>query len=69
MSAAIIYCDYCGRNSQQVSYIMANPWPSPAPTKLLTHICDECVDECHRIFADRRRHPMADAMRQAWWRP
>ena len=66
MSIGIAFCDYCGASERKARWLMASPSNPPAPAKLLVHICDECVDRCQRIFAERKGHPMADAMRQAW---
>ncbi len=42
--AGEIYCDFCGRMEDQVSYLI------PSPTGI--YICDRCLEACNRLVAD-----------------
>ncbi len=39
-----VYCDFCGRPEEQVSYLI------PSPTGL--YICDKCLEGCNRLVAE-----------------
>ncbi len=39
-----VYCDFCGRPEDQVSYLI------PSPTGL--YICDKCLEGCNHVVAD-----------------
>ncbi|MBE6621576.1 MAG: ATP-dependent Clp protease ATP-binding subunit ClpX [Ruminococcaceae bacterium] len=39
-----VYCDYCGRPEEQVSYLI------PSPTGL--YICDKCLEGCNQLVAE-----------------
>ena len=39
-----VYCDFCGRREDEVSYLI------PSPTGI--YICDKCLDGCNQLVAE-----------------
>lgn len=46
--SAVINCSFCGKNSDEVDYIVAAP---------PTHICDQCVQKCVETIAQQQPYP------------
>jgi ATP-dependent Clp protease ATP-binding subunit ClpX len=40
----VVYCDFCGKSSDEVKLLIAGP---------RVHICNECVDLCTGIVRDQ----------------
>jgi ATP-dependent Clp protease ATP-binding subunit ClpX len=47
---ADLACSFCGKSGEQVEVLVAPPDDR-------VHICDECVDFCNEIIAERRSKP------------
>jgi ATP-dependent protease Clp ATPase subunit len=50
MSEPRLFCDFCGKAADEVGHLIAGP---------KAFICDECVDLCAFIVAERRGPMMA----------
>ncbi len=43
-------CSFCGKDSQQVKFLIADP----PIGEIGLYICDECVDTCNKIISAQR---------------
>lgn len=44
MSKVILYCSFCGKDNNEVKFLIAGPHPA--------FICDECITLCNEIIIE-----------------